>query len=111
MNRIAKVGYIAAAFILALSGCGHEVETMTIYKTDNIIVERTGNTTTVYEAENNSKYEFKTHKSRISKENIKPEDYSSKAVLIAETDSMRLETVYNLIILQDKEQMETFYIK
>lgn len=103
-----RANIAAVALMILLAGCAKQpAQTITLYESNSARVERTGAQTVVKDLVNNEEYTFTSHRSKLKG----VESYYSTATLAEETDTIKLETVYNLIILEDKPQGQTYYIR
>ena len=103
-----KLLSLAVLLILA-TGCSKAEDTnYTIYESDTVIVERSGMQTVVSDITSGSQYVFKTTKSHEKKESVS--NYASSTP-VCNTDGIELQTVFNLIILTDKANEQTIYIR
>ena len=109
MARRLKHSILLAVVLLALlTGCSKpEPQTETLYSSDSVKVERTGSQTVVYDLAGGAEYTFTSHRTRQRKS----DNTARAATTTADTETIRLQTVYNLIILEDKPAEQTYYIK
>lgn len=103
-----RASIAAAALAILLVGCSKQpAQTITLYESKSVKVERTGAQTVIKDLINSEEYSFTIHRMRIKGR----ESHYSTAELVNETEVIKLETVYNLIILEDKPQGQTYYIR
>ena len=102
---------IAAVLLMAalMTGCNNTPQTETLYSSDTVRVERTGNKTVVYDLAGAAEYSFTSHRVRTAKNSTAA--HASTAKTTADTETIKLQTVYGLIILEDKAADQTYYIK
>lgn len=107
MRKYARASIAAVLLVLTLTGCSKPAQTITLYQSSSAKVERTGASTIVKDLITNEEYTFTSHRSHTKG----TETYYSTATLAEDTETLKLETVYNLIILEDKQQGATYYIR
>lgn len=95
--------------LFALVGCTNGApDKVTIHDTNTLKIEREGAKTTVYDVTGGASYVFTTTRTRTPKGSAAQ---ISEATTTADTGTIRLQTVYNMIIITDKTTGETFYIR
>lgn len=102
MKKIA-VAVLIAAIVLTLAGCRSQGRT-TLYQSDSITVERQGRTTYILEAATGNTYTFR--QTRATKKGE-----ARTAATSTNTDTISIETVFNIIIVDVKATGETVYIR
>ncbi len=109
-NKKASVLLLALIIALfALVGCTNGApDKVTIHDTNTLKIEREGAKTTVYDVAGDASYIFTTHRTRTRKTDAPK---ISEATTTADTETIRLQTVYNMIIITDKTTGETLYIR
>mgnify|MGYP000871780630 CR=1 FL=1 len=109
-RELLKPSLLIAVVLLAfLTGCSKpQAQTETLYQSDSVKVERTGSQTVVYDLKGGTEYTFTAHKTRERKSEA---THSREAITTADTETIKLQTVYDLIILEDKPAEQTYYIK
>ena len=106
----------AAAFIIALvmavfalTGCTEsKPAAITLYDTETLYIEREGAETRVYDRVGGADYTFTSHRVKASTGTAAQ---IREATTGADTDTIQIKTVYNLIIVTDKTTGTTLYIK
>ncbi len=116
----------AAAVILALmfvglflTGCtatqqpqkeGEPAEsaTVTIYETDTLKIESEGAKTRIYDLKGNAVYTFTAHKQRVPAASAAQ---IVEAKTTTDTETVKIQTAYNLIIVTEKATGKTLYIR
>lgn len=112
--RKRKYSFILAVMLMAalMTGCSTAPETKTLYQSDTVKVVRTGSQTVIYDLVGGAEYAFTSHRARVKKEQTTEELLQMwTAKTTADTDTIRLQTVQGLIILEDKTAAKTYYIK
>lgn len=112
-----KARHRAAAFLIllvvalfALTGCQNSTpDKITLYETNVLKIEREGLQTYVHDIDSGADYVFTSHRVRTSHGD--PAAQISEAKTTADTDAIRLQTVFNMIIVTDKTTGTTIYIK
>lgn len=95
----------AAALCLLLgAGCVRS-EPVTVLDTGYITVERSGTETRVYDRTGNVTYTVTKRRRRSTSGAYRT------AETAADTETIKLQTVYGLIVIEDKQGNETYYIK
>lgn len=92
--------------VLALTGCAEQKYTM--YDTETLYVEREGAQTRVYDRVGGAAYTFTSH--RVKKDKGTAAQVS-EATTTADTSTIKIQTIYGLIIVTDKTTRETLYIR
>lgn len=106
--------FILAVVLMAalITGCSSAPETKTLYQSDTVRVERTGSQTVIYDLVGGAEYSFTSHRARVKKEQTTEELLQMwTAKTTADTETVKLQTVQGLIILEDKTAAKTYYIK
>ena len=106
----------AAAFIIALvmavftlTGCTDQTPAATtLYDSETLYIERQGAETRVYDRVGGADYTFTSHRVKAGQGTAAQ---IREATTTADTDTIQLKTVYNLIIVTDKTTGTTLYIK
>ena len=109
-----KTRYRIAAVVLALTmaaavlvGCtNRQQDTVTLYETDALKIERQGAQTRIFDLVGDSAYTFTTHRTRTSKDAAQ---YVQEAQTTAKTDTIEIKTVHGIIIVTT--DAGTIYIK
>lgn len=104
MQSGSRSAIIAAALCLLLGAGCIRSEPVTLLETENITVKRSGAETRVYDSTGHV-YTFTRGRGRSAG------DVCRTAETAVETDTFILQTVYGLIVIQDKQHNETYYIK
>ena len=95
--------------LFALTGCRNSAaDKMTIHDTNTLKIEREVAKTTVYDVAGDAQYIFTTTRTRTPKGTAAQ---ISEAKTTTDTETIRLQTVYSMIIVTDKTTGETFYIR
>ena len=108
-QQLYKLSLAIVLLFVLLTGCSAEPKTETLHQSQTVRVERTGNNTTVYDLVSGTEYSFTSHRTRVKKGDAAA--HASKAITAADTETIKLQTVYGLIILEDKTEAQTYYIK
>ncbi len=112
MKRKHKAAAVLLALVMAvfaLTGCTKTAPaTITLYDTESLYIERQGAETRVYDRIGGADYTFTSHR---VKTDGSPAAQIREATTTADTDTIQLKTVYNLIIVTDKTTGTTLYIK
>ena len=103
-NRTAALFIALIMAIFLLTGC-KETAPATLYDAGNVYIECAGRKTTVYDRAGNAEYIFTLRPVRKKAARI------SGTRTTADTDTIKLQTVYGLIIVTDKSTGKTIYIK
>ena len=109
-----KTRYRIAAVVLALTmaaavlvGCtNRQQDTVTLYETDALKIERQGAQTRIYDLVDDSAYTFTTHRTRTSKDAAQ---YVQEAQTTAKTETIEIKTVHGIIIVTTAAG--TIYVK
>lgn len=112
--RKRKYSFILAVMLIAalMTGCSGTPETKTLYQSESVRIERTGSQTVIYDLVGGAEYSFTSHRARVKKEQTTEELLQMwTAKTTADTDTIKLQTVQGLIILEDKTAAKTYYIK
>ena len=95
--------------LFALTGCTKTAPAViTLYDTETLYIEREGAETRVCDRVGNADYTFISHR---AKTDGSPAAQIREASTTANTDTVEIKTVYNLIIVTDKTTGTTIYIK
>jgi len=106
-----KTRYRIAAVVLALTmaaaglvGCtNRQQDTVTLYETDALKIERQGTQTRIFDFVGNSTYTFTKHRTKAK------QDAAQEAQTTAKTDSIEIKTVHGIIIVTT--DAGTIYVK
>lgn len=85
-----------------------ESAAVTIYETDTLKIESEGAQTHIYDLKGNAVYTFTAHKQRV------PAATAAQIVeakTTTDTETVKIQTVYNLIIVTEKATGKTLYIR
>lgn len=105
MKRL--IGFIVAAvLIVALAGCAKE--SIVLYDSDLLRVERAGALTTISDLEGGNTYTLKTVRVKRSETATQGK---ATAKTIADTDTMHIQVVHDVLIVAFKDSGDTVYIK
>lgn len=105
MKRL--IGFIVAAvLIVALAGCTKE--NIVLYDSDLLRVERAGAVTTISDLEGGNTYTLKTVRVKRSETATQGK---ATAKTIADTDTMHIQVVHDVLIVTFKGSGDTVYIK
>lgn len=105
MKRL--IGFIVAAvLIVALAGCAKE--SIVLYDSDLLRVERAGALTTISDLEGGNTYTLKTVRVKRSETATQGK---ATAKTIADTDTMHIQVVHDVLIVTFKGSGDTVYIK
>ena len=105
MKRL--IGFIVAAvLIVALAGCTKE--NIVLYDSDLLRVERAGAVTTISDLEGGNTYTLKTVRVKRSETATQGK---ATAKTIADTDTMHIQVVHDVLIVAFKDSGDTVYIK
>jgi uncharacterized lipoprotein NlpE involved in copper resistance len=103
-NRIAALVLVLMMAAAVLVGCtNRQQDTVTIYETDALKIERQGAQTRICDLVGNSTYTFTTHRTRASKDAVQ------EAQTTAKTETIEIKTVHGIIIVTT--DAGTIYIK
>ena len=97
---------VAAVLIVALTGCTKE--SIVLYDSDLLRVERAGAVTTISGLEGGNTYTLKTV--RVKRSETATQDKAT-AKTIADTDTMHIQVVHDVLIVTFKDSGDTVYIK
>lgn len=97
---------VAAVLIVVLTGCTKE--SIVLYDSDLLRVEREGAVTTISDLEGGNTYTLKTV--RVKRSETATQDKST-AKTIADTDTMHIQVVHDVLIVTFKDSDDTVYIK
>ena len=97
---------VAAVLIVALAGCAKE--SIVLYDSDLLRVERAGAVTTISDLEGGNTYTLKTV--RVKRSETTSQDKAT-AKTIADTDTMQIQVVHDVLIVTFKGSGDTVYIK
>lgn len=97
---------VAAVLIVSLTGCTKE--SIVLYDSDLLRVERAGAVTTISDLEGGNTYTLKTV--RVKRSETATQDKST-AKTIADTDTMHIQVVHDVLIVTFKGSGDTVYIK
>lgn len=97
---------VAAVLIVALAGCTKE--SIVLYDSDLLRVERAGAVTTISDLEGGNTYTLKTV--RVKRSETATQDKAT-AKTIADTDTMHIQVVHDVLIVTFKDSGDTVYIK
>lgn len=95
---------VAAVLIMALTGCTKE--SIVLYDSDLLRVERAGAVTTISDLEGGNVYTLKTV--RVKKSETATQDKAT-AKTIADTDTMHIQVVHDVLIVTFKGSGDTVY--
>ena len=108
-NKAAAVLLALVMAVFALTGCTKTQQgAITLYDTETLYIEREGAETRVYDRVGEADYTFTSHRVKTSGS---PAAQISEAKTTTETDTIKLQTVYGVIIVTDKTTGTTLYIK
>ena len=93
---------VAAVLIVALTGCTKE--SIVLYDSDLLRVERAGAVTTISDLEGGNVYTLKTVR-------VKKSETATQDKTIADTDTMHIQVVHDVLIVTFKDSGDTVYIK
>jgi len=112
MKRTTKAAAVLLALVMAvfaLTGCTKTAPAaITLYDTETLYIERQGAETRVYDRVGGGQYTFTSHRVKADQSAAAQ---ISEAKTTAETDKIKLQTVFNFIIITDKTTGSTLYIK
>ena len=112
MKRKTKAAAVLLALVMAVfsfTGCTQTAPAAnTLYDTETLYIERQGAETMVYDRVGNADYTFTSH--RVKTDGSQAAQIR-EASTTANTDTVEIKTVYNLIIVTDKTTGTTLYIK
>jgi hypothetical protein len=112
MKRKTKAAAVLLALVMAvfaLTGCTKTAPAaITLYDTETLYIEREGAETRVYDRVGNADYTFTSHRVRAGQGTAAQ---ISEAKTTTETDTIKLQTVYGVIIVTDKTTGTTLYVK
>lgn len=97
---------VAAVLIVALTGCAKK--SIVLYDSDLLRVERAGAVTTISDLEGGNVYTLKTV--RVKKSETATQGKAT-AKTIADTDTMHIQVVHDVLIVAFKDSGDTVYIK
>lgn len=108
-SKAAAVLLALVMALFALTGCTKTAPAViTLYDTETLYIEREGAETRVCDRVGNADYTFISHR---AKTDGSPAAQIREASTTANTDTVEIKTVYNLIIVTDKTTGTTIYIK
>lgn len=105
MKRLISL-IVAAVLIVALAGCTKE--SIVLYDSDLLRVERAGAVTTISDLEGGNTYTLKTVRVKRSETATQGK---ATAKTIADTDTMHIQVVHDVLIVAFKDSGDTVYIK
>ena len=97
---------VATVIIVALAGCTKE--SIVLYDSDLLRVERAGAVTTISDLEGGGTYTLKTVRVKRSETATQGK---ATAKTIADTDTMQIQVVHDVLIVTFKGSGDTVYIK
>ena len=97
---------VAAVLIVTLTGCTRE--SIVLYDSDLLRVERAGAVTTISDLEGGNTYTLKTVRVKRSETATQGK---ATAKTIADTDTMQIQVVHDVLIVTFKGSGDTVYIK
>ena len=97
---------VATVIIVALAGCTKE--SIVLYDSDLLRVERAGAVTTISDLEGGNTYTLKTVRVKRSETATQGK---ATAKTIADTDTMHIQVVHDVLIVTYKGSGDTVYIK
>ena len=97
---------VAAVLIVALAGCTKE--SIVLYDSDLLRAERAGAVTTISDLEGGNTYTLKTVRVKRSETATQGK---ATAKTIADTDTMHIQVVHDVLIVAFKDSGDTVYIK
>ena len=108
-SKAAAVLLALAMALFALTGCTNDAgKVFTLYDGNGLKIERQGVETRIYDLEGEAEYTFTSHR---VKTDGSPAAQIREASTTADTDTVEIKTVYNLIIVTDKTTGTTLYIQ
>lgn len=102
MKKIAAVILLLALLITA-TGC-RSMERVTIYQDESIAVDRQGRTTYITETKTGNTFSCKQTRTRSTSD-------ARTASTGTNTDTISIKTVFNIVIVDEKDTGQTIYIK
>lgn len=106
-NRIkTTLALILALLVLVLAGCAKE--TVTLYDTETLRIEREGRELLVHDLAGAHDYTLTTKRVRKTPENSQEVQTARSLV---DTETISIETARKLVIVTDKTAQETLYIQ
>lgn len=106
-NRIkTTLALILALLVLVLAGCAEE--TVTLYDTETLRIEREGRELLVHDLAGAHDYTLTTQRVRKTPENSREVQTARPLV---DTETITIETARKLVIVTDKTAQETLYIQ
>ena len=112
MKRKHKAAAVILALVMAvfaLTGCTKTAPAaITLYDTESLYIERQGAETRVYDRVGGADYTFTSHRVKAGQGTAAQ---IREASTTADTDTVEIKTVYNLIIVTDKTTGTTLYIQ
>lgn len=95
--------------VFALTSCTKtQQDTITLYDGNGLKIKREGVETRIYDLEGDAVYTFTSHRVRAAQGTAAQ---ISEAKTTADTDTIKLQTVYGVIVVTDKATSTTLYIK
>ena len=115
--RTMKTSKRAAALLISLvmalfcfTGCTKAERVNILYDTETLYIEREGAKTRVYDRIGEARYTFTSHRVRVRQDQSEAERQSKdKAQTAADTDTIKIQTVHNIIIVTDRTTGEVYY--
>lgn len=107
IKAAAAICLLAAVFALVSCATATAKE-ITIHDTETLKIAQSGHITTVYDLAGNAEYSFITRRVRTqpgAAENVR------QAATQTETETIRIQTVYGILIITDKTTGEVVYIR
>lgn len=108
-NRIkTALALILALLVLVLAGCANSKETVTLYDTETLRIEREGRELLVHDLAGAHDYTLTTQRVKKTPENSQEVQTARSLV---DTETITIETARKLVIVTDKTAQETLYIQ
>ena len=108
--KAAAVLLVLIVALFALIGCEKDADAiLTIHDTKALKIEKQGAETRIYDREGGADYTITSHRQRIRKDDAAA--HAQEAQTAADTDTVKIQTVYGVIIVTEKGTGETLYIR
>ena len=107
-NRIKTTLALILALALVLAGCANSKETVTLYDTETLRIEREGRGLLVHDLAGAHDYTLTTQRVKKTPENSQEVQTARPLV---NTETISIETARKLVIVTDKTAEKTLYIQ
>lgn len=97
-----EIKYCVCLCLLLLSGCR---KSGVLLDTDHITVTRSGAQTLIYDRISDESYTLYSHRKRAARQT------STTASLVIDTETIKVENAYGMLIVEDKTDKKIYYIR